>query len=300
MILGQTKSLEKFKDFLLLEKGMNQTSTKAYIRHIEYLYEEAGADILKKCKSYSHVSALICSLKKNRKGKKQGGWKQNMAVKTAYMATVFFTWAAREGFIKNNPMQFGHEFKKEPSPPPRYIENYKQTLETLEKHPLHTKRDGCIYRILWASGVRAAELCNIDIDHLDLETGFIKIVEGKGGQFRIAYTNDEAISHLREYVSGLKMIGYIGKPLFFTERMERIKRDTLTKWLIKRSRQMGIYVTPHMFRHGLGRNMRKNGAPLEDIADVLGHKSLTSTRMYTTLPSNEIKKKYNEYHTLSA
>lgn len=293
------ETLQKFKEYLSFEKGLKENSVKAYARHIEYLYQEGG-DILKTCIKYTEVAALIRSLKKNRRGKKQDTWKQNMAVKTAYMATVFFTWAWREGIIEKNPMQFGHEFSKDPSPPPRYVEDYKSTLQKLESHPLHTKRDGCIYRLLWASGVRREELCNIDIEHVDLETGFIKIMEGKGGQFRTAFTLNDTVSCLREYIAGLKLISYKGRALFFTERRERIKPDTLTKWLIRRSNELGFHVSPHMFRHGLGRNMRKNGAPLEDIADVLGHKSLGSTRIYATLPSEEIKKTYDKYHSLTA
>jgi integrase/recombinase XerD len=153
---------------------------------------------------------------------------------------------------------------------------------------------------LWASGMRREELCNLDIEHVDLETGFIKIMEGKGGQYRTAFTNDDAIMNLRSYIQGLKLIGYPGKALFFTERRERIKPDTLTKWLIRRSHEVGLHLTPHMFRHGLGRNMRRNGAPLEDIADVLGHRSLTSTRIYATLGSKEVKKNYDKYHALPA
>jgi len=285
----------RFHDYLILEKGLMPGSAKSYIRHINYLYEAASMEILE-FKNYASIAALIRKVKQSRKGKNKDTWTDNMAAKTADMATVFYTWAARERIIDQNPMQFGHEFSKGTSPPPRYIENYKETLTALESHPFHTKRDGCIYRLLWASGARISEICNMDIEHVDLETGFIKIAESKTGQFRTAYTNEEAITSLREYIHGLNKIGYTGKALFFSERRERFKTNTLIKFIIKRGREVGLKISAHMFRHGVGRNMRKNGAPLEDIADVLGHKSLSSTRIYATLGSEEIKKKYMEYH----
>lgn len=294
-----TEIKNKFRDYLLNEKTLNTASVKAYIRHINYLYEEASMEILS-LKNYASVAALIRSVKQKRKGKKDEVWKDVMAAKTADMATVYYTWAWREGLIEKNPMQFGHEFNKGPSPEPRYLENPKEILDKLRKHPFHNVRDECTYRLLLASGIRRKEYCELNIKDVDCEAGFVKVSDGKGGQYRMAYIDQETAGFLKDYINGLKLIHYTGNALFFTERFERLKPDTLTKWLIRRSNQLGLHISPHMFRHTVGRNMRKNGAPLEDIADVLGHKSLSSTRIYSTLGSEEIKKRYDKYHKLPA
>jgi len=288
---------ERFEEYLLTEKngGLQPDSVKAYLTHINYLYIEAKDDILKTCLKYKDVASLIRSVRQNRKGKRADTWSANMTSKCADMVKVFFTWAAREGIIEYNPMQFGHEFKKSKSPMPRYFKD-SATIERILHFPGNTLREKAIFHVLLASGIRGIELCRLNVDDLFLEERYIRVIEGKGGQYRMAYIKPETVEVLKRYLKGIP-----GQTALFTNsKGERLKRDTLTKFVIRRGKKIGVEMSPHVFRHTVGRNMRRSGAQLADIADVLGHKSLNSTRIYATLENEEIRNKYDQFNTQPA
>jgi len=290
------ETLQNFLSYLLHEKSLKPNSAEAYIRHITYLYLEADGDILKACKKYSDVADLIRRVKLKRAGKYREIWTDNMAAKTAYMATVFFTWAAREGIIEANPMQFGHEFKKGKSKLPEWFDPDSEDLKKLYSYPHNTLQDLVIYKLFYASGLRRSELCALNIIDINTENRTGLVYEGKNGEARPFFFDDETAELLKKHIEGMKLHYPSNKALFLNEKGIRLDPHALTKDMLRRGLKIGIKMNPHKFRHSVGGRIIENGGDIKLVADILGHKSLSSTNIYTHFSKKKTSELYDKFN----
>jgi integrase/recombinase XerD len=160
--------------------------------------------------------------------------------------------------------------------------------------------DQAILELAYASGLRLAELRNIRLEQLHLESGFINVI-GKGNKERVVPVGKTAIAALEQYLA-------TGRPNLVTRRSPAnvflTKRGTpfaaVTLWLrIKqRSRRAGLErnVTPHMLRHSFATHLLDNGADLRIIQELLGHSSIGTTEVYTHVANSRLREVHRKYH----
>ncbi len=160
--------------------------------------------------------------------------------------------------------------------------------------------DRAILEIAYASGLRLAEIRNIRIEQLQLDSGFI-IVIGKGNKERVVPIGERAVLALRDYL-GRGRPALVGKKspgnVFLTRRGTAFASVTLWLRIKQRVRRAGIgrNMTPHMLRHSFATHLLEHGADLRVIQELLGHSSISTTQLYTHVAGSRLKQVHQKHH----
>ena len=160
--------------------------------------------------------------------------------------------------------------------------------------------DQAILETAYASGLRLAELRNLRLEQLHLESGFINVI-GKGNKERVVPIGKKAVAAVERYLSA-------GRPnlvtpkspgtVFLTKRGTPFAAVTLWLRIKRRVQRAGISrnVTPHMLRHSFATHLLENGADLRIIQELLGHSTISTTEVYTHVTGNRLRQVHKEFH----
>jgi integrase/recombinase XerC len=155
-------------------------------------------------------------------------------------------------------------------------------------------RDRAMLELLYASGLRVAEGCGLDLDDLDEARRTVRVV-GKGDKERVVPVGETALEALAAY---LAMRGRQRGPLFLNARGGRLTSRSAHRIVRARARQAGIdqRVTPHTLRHSFATHMLGAGADLRLIQELLGHSRLSTTQRYTHVSPEHLMRVYDRAH----
>jgi len=155
-------------------------------------------------------------------------------------------------------------------------------------------RDRALLELLYATGLRVAECCGLDLDDLDRQQGSVRVM-GKGGKERVVPAGDVALQALDAW---LTVRGEGRGPLFTNPRGGRLSTRGVHRIVKSRARAAGIErrVTPHTFRHSFATHMLGEGADLRLIQELLGHSRLSTTQRYTHVSAEHLMKVYDRAH----
>jgi len=160
------------------------------------------------------------------------------------------------------------------------------------------KRDYATLNLFYSSGIRLKELVNLDIKDLDFKRGIAKVL-GKGNREREATLTNETIKILQNYLRARQVWkGNKSRALFLSRTGARITKMNIQRNIERYGIEAGINkkVTPHMLRHSIATHFLNNGMEIRRIQGFLGHKSLASTQIYTSLISDKQKEEINRLH----
>ena len=155
-------------------------------------------------------------------------------------------------------------------------------------------RDHALLELLYATGLRVAECCGLDLDDVDRRRGAVRVM-GKGGKERVVPVGDTALGALDAWLS----VRGEGRGALFTNlRGGRLGTRSVQRIVKRRARAAGIdrRVTPHTLRHTFATHMLGEGADLRLIQELLGHSRLTTTQRYTHVSPEHLMKVYDSAH----
>jgi integrase/recombinase XerD len=169
----------------------------------------------------------------------------------------------------------------------------KQILTEVHKQPGKTAltaykaftyiRNAAILELLFATGLRVSELCNLLNDNFDIKNHQMLIM-GKGSKERVLFiSNTEVLETLSQY-KDKRMAFDQGCPYFFINRHGNRLSEQSVRYIIKHTLvQAGIsqHITPHMFRHTFATTLLEEGVDCRYIQRILGHSSIKTTERYT-------------------
>lgn len=182
------------------------------------------------------------------------------------------------------------DLPKLPPTQPTYLESdeISQMLSVIT-----SVRDRAIVACLFSTGCRISELLNLNRD--DIHDNKATVV-GKGGKLGTVYFDDRARAYLNLYLS---QRGDRLKPLFISSQNRRITVSRVQQLLHEYADLANIdkNVTPHVFRHSYASDLKKNGADIFDIQQLLRHRKISSTMIYTHINSDYTDKVYQKYHS---
>ena len=210
-----------------------------------------------------------------------------------------FIFLLKEKQINNNPCEFIDRPKLKKSLPDTL--SFEEVSSLLDI-PLITKydyRNKAMLEILYGSGLRVSELISLTLRDVDMENDIIRCI-GKGSKERIVPINDYEKHFLKEYLNhrNLFLINGDNDYLFLNNHGRKMTRQGFFKNLKKILLEKNIKknVTPHTLRHSFASHLLSGGADLRSIQMLLGHSDISTTKIYTHISNEKVKKDYQEFH----
>jgi integrase/recombinase XerC len=163
-------------------------------------------------------------------------------------------------------------------------------------------RDRAVLELLYSSGLRRSELCNINLTDLDLLQKTVRIL-GKGNKTRIVPLGEQAIRALEQYRQNRSKFGRSEKKAFFLLEDGRRMTPRVVYYITRKYFRGASDVAsphPHMLRHSFATHLLDHGAEIRAVQEMLGHASLGTTQRYTHVTVDRLKQVYDKAHPRSA
>lgn len=216
---------------------------------------------------------------------------------------MFYRYLVANGLIATNPITLV-KTGRGVSSLPKFL--YEQEIASLFtsidiQTPLGI-RNYALLELLYATGIRVAEMCHIKIADLDFDTSML-LVHGKGGKMRYVPVGEFALVAIKDYLEQARpqlssKRTAATTTLFLnnhgTDLTDRGVRDILKR--ITEQAGTNIKLAPHMIRHTFATHLLNNGADLRSVQELLGHANLSSTQIYTHVSKEKLKAVYDMAH----
>ncbi|MCB9024720.1 MAG: tyrosine-type recombinase/integrase [Bdellovibrionaceae bacterium] len=169
-------------------------------------------------------------------------------------------------------------------------------------NPYRTARNQVTLLLLFGLGCRVSELINLNIQDYNETDAWLKIV-GKGGKERLIPLTEVLQRELKDYLHHIRT--YIVREntpsILVNDRGRRPSRVDIWRWLAAWSSKAGFSepISPHKFRHGCATALLEAGADLRSIQVLLGHSSIQTTQIYTSVTSQKTRETIDQHHPLS-
>lgn len=278
-----------FLDYLRSEKGLSSHTIEAYGRDVRLFaaslaikeWDQVSSEnilkFLSQLKASSYATSTIC--------------------RTLVAVKVFFRFLKKEGIIH---VDLGRYFETpkiwQLIPQVLTIEEVNALLAEPKKDDFIGSRDRAILEILYATGMRVSELCQLRLQ--DLSDTFVK-VKGKGKKERMIPVGKQAIAAVDHFLVHFRgEIKQDDAPLFISPRGKRVDRITIWMRVKAYAKSAGITksISPHTLRHSFATHLLENGADLRLIQDMLGHEDIGTTDRYTHVTGNRLKTAFKLFH----
>ena len=207
----------------------------------------------------------------------------------------FFSWLLSEQQIAYNPAST-LQLPKQPQHLPRGVLTKTEARRLIEATPTikpRDIRDRTILEVLYATGIRRAELITLSIYDVDLQAATLRI-QGKGRRERVVPLTQSAVVALKLYLEEARGIfaREAGQVRLFvsTRSGGPLDDDDIVRIVAKAATRAGIkkHVTPHTLRHTCATHLLKGRADIRQIQKLLGHRRLSSTEVYTRVELTDL------------
>jgi len=293
--------IEDFEKYLKT-KGFSKRTIRAYVGYVrtfdDFLDKNGFKDI-------ENITRVLVSQYQTSLCTKNEFNQKILCLKTQALRMIsvmsFCKFLHKMGHLENNPASH-IEIPNLPRSLPKTVLSEKEVLKILKatdnKDPLEI-RDKAILELLYSTGIRNTELRQLCIYDVDFSRGFIRI-HGKGNKVRIIPMGDVASWYLGEYLkqSRPKLLKKLTDILFLSKNGKQLT-DDFPAWMVRKyASRVDITkeINAHTFRHTFATHMIKKGANLRIIQEMLGHRSLETTQIYTRVEIGDLKKVHSETH----
>lgn len=280
------KILSLFKVSKKIE-GISQNTLKKYEFDINKLF------LFLNDKNYNNITTndirfFISEYQNSGEKKKSNTTMDNMRKSLS----SFFSWCYKEGYIKENPMLRISKIKHDT------IKENIYTVEEMENMMFQVQNDirnHCILYMLYATGCRVSELCNINIEDIDLEEKTLHIIHGKGNKERIVPLDGRSIFLLKKYLIWRDSLNINTNALFVCKRNphNRISKNGVEFVVSEISKKAGVHhAHPHRYRVTRITNLLQRGMNLEEVQVIAGHNDINTTANYNRSDMSSINAKF--------
>lgn len=215
---------------------------------------------------------------------------------------TFYKFAQREGLADSNPAKPLRNPRKD-----RKLPHFLSTEELgrlLEAPPAGEPmglRDRAIFETMYSAGLRVSEVVGINEGDLDLTEGLVRI-RGKGRKERLAPLGSFCMRAIARWLKQRKLSpkepqGALG-PVFTNKFGRRLTTRSVGRMLEKHLKLTGLDLrtTPHTLRHSFATHLLDRGADIRSVQELLGHKSLVTTQIYTHVSTAGLRAAYERAH----
>jgi integrase/recombinase XerC len=183
---------------------------------------------------------------------------------------------------------------------PRFLseEDMQRVLELPRRsRDRNALRDAALLELLYSSGVRIEELCQLNVEDIDPWSGMVRVF-GKGSRERMVPLGQTAQKVIHAYVETRPAALRRSAPLFLNKSngrlSARVVRYIVNKWV----KQAALHqkISPHAFRHSFATHLLNRGCDLRSVQEMLGHRNIVTTQVYTHVSPEHLKKVYEQAH----
>lgn len=288
--------LDLFLTYIRVERGLRPKTVDAYgsdlQRYLDFLHREgvtAPDAILPE-----HVSAHLAALEK-------AGLSPRSQARHLAAIRMFHRFLLGDRITEKDPARAVDRPKLGRSLPVVLSrEQIEALLAVAEPETALGARDRAILELLYATGLRVSELCDLTLDDLQLQAGYL-IARGKGDKERIVPVGLVAIAAVEHYLGFARDAiarGRAGRHLFVGPSGRRLSRQTVWKRIRNHARAAGIEadISPHKLRHSFATHLLEGGADLRAVQQMLGHADVATTQIYTHVDRRRLRGLYDKFH----
>jgi integrase/recombinase XerC len=286
--------LAAFRRHLERERNASPHTVRAYVddldQFIHHLRDELGREPRPRDVDHLLIRAFLARLHR------QGLKKSSAARKLASLRT-FFRYLCREGVLAANPARALLSPRQERRIPAHLDEADVVRLLEVNGDGAADVRARAILELLYATGIRCAELVGLDLPEVDLEARFVRVL-GKGRKERVVPFGTSAQAALRRYLPVRSKARPRSDALLVNARGGRLTDRSVRSIVQRRVRQVAVAqrISPHGLRHSFATHLLARGADLRSIQELLGHARLSTTQKYTHLDTRHILEIYRKTH----
>ncbi len=288
--------IDRFLNYLLVEKGLAQKTIEAYSRDI-IRYRNFLAVNKSTAFSEEDTPMILKHLILLRKD----GLKARSRARHLVAIRGFYRFLVQENILRNDPARL-IDLPKSGLKLPDVLsrEEIELLLNAPDTDKLIGVRDAAMLELLYAAGLRVSELINLKLQDINLEAGFVRIF-GKGSRERIVPIGAHAREKINTYLKSArsKRLKQTSSPYLFIARAAKpMTRQGFWKLLRRYAMKAGLKkkITPHSLRHSFASHLLEGGADLRAVQVMLGHVDISTTQIYTHVTRDHLKKLHQKFH----
>lgn len=288
--------LKQIENFAVHLRGRNlsQHTLRAYQSDLEEFAAFMSLRSLLNVKDFTMQNIRAYLARENQKG-----ISRNTMLRKISALRSFSKYLSNRGMIPANPFKLFSAPKRERMLPKFLSEEETSKLMEAEISSRFAYRNKAILELVYSSGLRRSETTALNVGDVNFAEGYVKVL-GKGGRERLVPVTDIALDSISNYLSTRSNVTP-ASPLFESSRARRISGEGLAQ-VVKQSAvksHLARKITPHSLRHSFATHLLNNGCDLKTLQEMLGHKSLSATQVYTHVSLERLKKVYNMAHPKS-
>lgn len=285
-----------FVSYLENDRKVSSNTLQSYTRDIKQYFDYAdfnSLDVLKISKT--QIITYMLYMQKN--GRAAASVSRSMA-----SVRAFYNYLVSKNYVESNPAYRLETPKREKKLPciltTEEVESLLAQPEGVVPPTAKSIRDKAMLELIYATGIKVSELISLAVDDVDTTLGYIKCVGN--GTARIIPIGHVAVSALGRYIGEVRsrMTNEGETALFVNCNGGRLTRQGFWKLIKEYTHRAGIQkdITPHTLRHSFAAHLIENGADLISVQEMMGHKDISSTQVYTKLVKSRIRDVYNKAH----
>jgi integrase/recombinase XerC len=293
-------SVARFLKFLAVERNASAYTVKSYREDLtaltDYLSEANGGH------PPSPGNITVLDLRGYVAALHESGYAKTTIARHLASLRSFFRFGLREGWAKTNPAKPLRNPRKGRTLP-HFLSS--DDLDRLLNTPPRDKpmglRDRAILETMYSAGLRVSEVVGLDDADLDFDAEVLR-VRGKGRRERLTPVGSHAARALRNWLPVRRLqdekSAGPAAPVFVNKFGRRLTTRSVARMLEKYLRVTGLdnRTTPHSLRHSFATHLLDRGADIRSVQELLGHKSLVTTQIYTHVSTSVLREVYERAH----
>lgn len=296
-----TDAISQFAVYLGSVRNYSLHTIKNYKRDLFYLFGKADVHL------EGDLEASIMSLNAEKifsfsiHGKT--GRRTLLRRKSAFVSFIKF--GVRQEWIKTGPA-LSLKIKSKEKKLPHFLsqQDCENILESInENEGWFHFRDLAILEVLYSTGMRVGELCSLNYGDMYLKQNQF-IVRGKGKKERLVSMGEKARQSISLYLDAIAKVlpkpFRLDSPLFLNRFYRRLSPRSVQRMAETLGQQHNLAFTPHVLRHSFATHLLENGIDLRSLQEMLGHKNLSTTQIYTHVTLDHKRKTVENAHPWSS
>jgi integrase/recombinase XerD len=290
--------IKGFKAYLQLERGMSDNTVEAYLHDVAILANYIATEeteVPLQSVELKHLQTFVGHIHELELA---------AGTQSRILSGVrsFFNYLVLEDVIKKDPTELLESPKlKRTLPDVLSLEELEQLFSAIDHSTPEGQRNRAMLETMYSCGLRVSELVGLLMSNLYLDVGFVRVV-GKGNKERLVPIGDSAVNYIKLYREHIRVHVPVKKGnediLFLNRRGSALSRVMIFLILKDLTVKAGIRknVHPHILRHSFATHLVEAGADLRAVQEMMGHKSITTTEIYTHLDRGYLRQTLEKYH----